>query len=44
VIFVFLLSLLQNPGFDEDLFADFGEQKGDRAAISGMMWLPSQTP
>jgi hypothetical protein len=37
------MSLLQNPGFVEDLFADFGEQKGKQAAISGMMRFSSQT-
>ena len=36
-------SFLQNAGFVEDLFAADGEVKEERAAISGMMRLPSQS-
>jgi hypothetical protein len=36
-----LSSLLQNPIFAEDLFAGFGEQKGEQAAISGMIRFSS---
>ena len=37
------MSFLQNAGFVEDLFAADGEVKEERAAISGMMRLPSQS-
>lgn len=39
----FKKSFLQNAGFVEDLFAADGEVKEERAAISGMMRLPSQS-
>jgi hypothetical protein len=39
----YLWSLLQNQCFVEDLFAQAGDLKEVRAAISGMMRLPNQT-
>jgi hypothetical protein len=37
------MSLLQNPSFVEDLFAQAGDLKEVRAAISGMMRFSSQS-